>query len=56
MNGLIPFESTIEQTTETLTLPPKAITAADNKKKRAVVLLCYLLPTRLRKINVVWEN
>jgi len=43
MNGLLPFERTIEQPTETMPLTPKTITAANNednyKLTRAATLL-----------------
>ena len=46
MNGLLPFERTIEQTTETIPPSPKTITAVNNeenyKLRRVTTLLNFL--------------
>ena len=42
MNGLIPFEKTIEQTTETMPPSPETVTAADRKRMASLRELLHL--------------
>ena len=47
MNGLQPFESTIEQTTETMPPSPKTITAATVIKQKQLTTAATLVPNSL---------